>query len=109
MKGHNCAEPALQGCAVLTGKYVGHFSAMIRDLQQLAPSSIQQVGGEEEIVSVLSELLSDAAVLRRRGEAASYAAAKLAQGVVNRVWEEIDAVLLQRALGASGVLEEDKG
>ncbi|XP_009627230.1 probable 3-deoxy-D-manno-octulosonic acid transferase, mitochondrial isoform X2 [Nicotiana tomentosiformis] len=41
--GHNISEAAAAGCAVLTGPYIGHFSCMAIQMQQLNPLSVLQV------------------------------------------------------------------
>ncbi|KAL0374959.1 UNVERIFIED_CONTAM: putative 3-deoxy-D-manno-octulosonic acid transferase, mitochondrial [Sesamum radiatum] len=41
--GHNIAEAAAAGCAVLTGHHVGHFSHMVAEMQRANPISVLQV------------------------------------------------------------------
>jgi 3-deoxy-D-manno-octulosonic-acid transferase len=40
MSGHNLAEAAVAGCAVLVGEHAGHFSNMADELNQAAVSGL---------------------------------------------------------------------
>ncbi|XP_060670730.1 probable 3-deoxy-D-manno-octulosonic acid transferase, mitochondrial isoform X2 [Ziziphus jujuba] len=42
--GHNIAEAAAAGCAILTGPHVGHFSRMVLEMQRSNPLSVLQIG-----------------------------------------------------------------
>eukprot|EP00897_Mesotaenium_endlicherianum_P004664 jgi/Mesen1/4225/ME000219S03354 len=95
LRGHNVAEPAAASCAVLTGPHVGHFQAMINDLNRVAD--------EEELCQALQELLSDEQSLRERQLAASLSASTFARNVVDRVWGALDDVVLSRAFGESAI------
>ncbi|XP_060670729.1 probable 3-deoxy-D-manno-octulosonic acid transferase, mitochondrial isoform X1 [Ziziphus jujuba] len=41
--GHNIAEAAAAGCAILTGPHVGHFSRMVLEMQRSNPLSVLQL------------------------------------------------------------------
>jgi len=113
LSGHNLAEAAAAGCVVLTGHYIGHFQEMLLELQKIAPLSVQQVDGEQELLHVLHNLLGKGASLRPRRDAAQFAFAAAADGVVLRVWNVLNSVILDQTFGraasdASQWLEEDK-
>ncbi|KAF3960077.1 hypothetical protein CMV_015177 [Castanea mollissima] len=73
LSGHNIVEAAAAGCAVLTGRHVGHFSHMVLEMQRLNPLSVLQVSGKLELEKALKELFSDAKVLEARRMAAKQA------------------------------------
>ncbi|KAK2987899.1 hypothetical protein RJ640_003166 [Escallonia rubra] len=43
LTGHNISEAAAAGCAVLTGRHLGHFAHMALEMQRLNPLSVLQV------------------------------------------------------------------
>ncbi|KAJ7529898.1 hypothetical protein O6H91_15G070500 [Diphasiastrum complanatum] len=95
LSGHNMAEAAACGCAVLTGPHIGHFSKMVGEMQRHSQLSIEQVSGEDELQHVLKELLSDPVFLKRRQEAAKYALTCAAVGVVETVWKLLEQYVLR--------------
>ncbi|KAK8563479.1 hypothetical protein V6N13_006326 [Hibiscus sabdariffa] len=98
LAGHNISEAAAAGCAVLTGHHIGHFSHMVREMQQLNPLSVMQVSGKLELEKALSELLADAKVLESRQKAAKESFHSLSTAVVSNAWNLLDIHLL-RSLG----------
>ncbi|XP_062117477.1 probable 3-deoxy-D-manno-octulosonic acid transferase, mitochondrial [Humulus lupulus] len=96
--GHNISEAAAAGCAVLTGRHVGHFSCMISDMQQLNPLSVLQVSEQFELEEALEVVFRDNQVLEARREAAKQAYHCLSRGTVTRVWNLLDSQLLKHAL-----------
>ncbi|KAI3989662.1 hypothetical protein MKX01_036271 [Papaver californicum] len=56
LAGHNVSEAAAAGCAFLTGHYVGHFSRMVLEIQQINPLSVMQVSGQMDLLKNLLEL-----------------------------------------------------
>ncbi|GAB2300666.1 hypothetical protein Dimus_034700 [Dionaea muscipula] len=86
LAGHNISEAAAAGCAILTGPHVGHFTHMVSAMKLQNPLAVLQVSGEANLVSALSELLSDHNILEARRSAAKQAVRALSTGVVSRVW-----------------------
>ncbi|WCJ34389.1 3-deoxy-D-manno-octulosonic acid transferase [Euphorbia peplus] len=86
LAGHNVSEAAAAGCAVLTGHYVGHFSQMIKKMQQLNPLSVTQVCGALELEEAIMKLLGDAKFLEVRRTAAKQVSCALSSGIVANAW-----------------------
>lgn len=97
--GHNLAEAAAAGCAVITGPHIGHFSQMVSDFQHISPLSIQQVSGKDELLKTLQEIMGDSSILQARKEAAQRASVACAQGVINKVWKLLELYVLCPAFG----------
>ncbi|XP_073272322.1 probable 3-deoxy-D-manno-octulosonic acid transferase, mitochondrial isoform X3 [Primulina huaijiensis] len=85
LKGHNLAEAAAAGCAVLTGYHIGHFRHMVLEMQRSNPLSVIQISGEK-LVEAISELFGDAKLLEARREASLEAYHGLSRGIVENVW-----------------------
>ncbi|KAM4078514.1 hypothetical protein ACB094_09G043600 [Castanea mollissima] len=98
LSGHNIVEAAAAGCAVLTGRHVGHFSHMVLEMQRLNPLSVLQVSGKLELEKALKELFSDAKVLEARRMAAKQAFRALSTGIVANVWSLLNVHVLNQAL-----------
>ncbi|XP_058108872.1 probable 3-deoxy-D-manno-octulosonic acid transferase, mitochondrial isoform X2 [Magnolia sinica] len=98
LAGHNISEAAAAGCAVLTGPYVGHFSHMVLEMQQLNHLSVMQVSSKE-LMGALNMLLGNAEALEAHRLAAKQAFLALSSGVVRNVWNLIDAHVLKGLLG----------
>eukprot|EP00850_Spirogloea_muscicola_P002451 SM000009S23580 [mRNA] locus=s9:793839:797987:- [translate_table: standard] len=98
-RGHNLAEAAAAGCAVLTGKHVGHFSSMIATLQRLDPLSLLQVSDPEELEDALQMLLSDYEALHSRQAAARAAASSVASKILDSVCEALESATLKTMVG----------
>nr|ABE80128.2 Three-deoxy-D-manno-octulosonic-acid transferase, N-terminal [Medicago truncatula] len=73
LSGHNISEAAAAGCAILTGRHVGHFSHMVLEMQQLNPLSVLQVSGKLELEKSLTELFTNTTLLEARRRAAKEA------------------------------------
>ncbi|XP_065857481.1 probable 3-deoxy-D-manno-octulosonic acid transferase, mitochondrial [Euphorbia lathyris] len=86
LAGHNISEASAAGCAVLTGHYVGHFSQMIKKMQQLNPLSVIQVSGALELEEAIVKLFGDAKVLEAHRMAAKQVSCALSSGIVANVW-----------------------
>nr|GMC79587.1 probable 3-deoxy-D-manno-octulosonic acid transferase, mitochondrial isoform X1 [Ipomoea batatas] len=82
--GHNISEAAAAGCAVLTGPYIGHFSHMAKQMQQLNPLSVQQVSGDS-LVEAVGELLGDESTLEAHRNAAKQAYEALSKGIIENL------------------------
>lgn len=104
LAGHNIAEAAAAGCAVLTGPYIGHFSQMVAEMQRSVPSSVQQVSGKGELLGALQHLLNDINCLEAHREAAKQAYLSVAVGVLQRVWHLLDTFVLTKAFGKVATL-----
>ncbi|PPE02876.1 hypothetical protein GOBAR_DD00083 [Gossypium barbadense] len=98
LAGHNISEAAAAGCAVLTGHHVGHFSHMVREMQQLNPLSVMQVSGKLELEKVLMELFADAKILESRQKAAKEAFHALSSAVVSSAWDVLNFHLLRQVI-----------
>ncbi|MBA0625174.1 hypothetical protein Godav_010404 [Gossypium davidsonii] len=98
LAGHNISEAAAAGCAVLTGHHVGHFSHMVREMQQLNPLSVMQVSGKLELEKVLMELFADAKILESRQKAAKEAFHALSSTVVSSAWDVLNFHLLRQVI-----------
>ncbi|XP_073140743.1 probable 3-deoxy-D-manno-octulosonic acid transferase, mitochondrial isoform X1 [Henckelia pumila] len=85
LTGHNIAEAAAAGCAVLTGYHIGHFRHMVLEMQRSNPLSVIQVSGEK-LVEAISNLFGDAKLLEARREASMRAYHDLSRGIVENVW-----------------------
>ncbi|XP_042462981.1 probable 3-deoxy-D-manno-octulosonic acid transferase, mitochondrial isoform X2 [Zingiber officinale] len=99
LAGHNVSEAAAAGCAVLTGPHVGHFSHMLAKMSLAASSSVLQVGNKFELLEALKKLLSDANFLDACCMASKHAFSIVSNGVVERVWELVDTIVLEKAKG----------
>ncbi|KAJ8493374.1 hypothetical protein OPV22_015095 [Ensete ventricosum] len=86
LAGHNVAEAAAAGCAVLTGPYVGHFSHMLAGMLQAASSSILQVADKAELLVALNKLLTDKKSLEAHCRAARYAFSTVSKGMKVDQW-----------------------
>ncbi|KAL0338559.1 UNVERIFIED_CONTAM: putative 3-deoxy-D-manno-octulosonic acid transferase, mitochondrial [Sesamum angustifolium] len=84
--GHNIAEAAAAGCAVLTGHHVGHFSHMVAEMQRVNPLSVLQVSGER-LVEVVNQLFDNFKILEAHRVAAKQAYLALSSGIVKKLWE----------------------
>ncbi|XP_074589301.1 putative 3-deoxy-D-manno-octulosonic acid transferase, mitochondrial isoform X1 [Curcuma longa] len=99
LAGHNVSEAAAAGCAVLTGPHVGHFSHMLARMSLAASSSVLQVADKFELLEALKKLLSDANFLDACCMASKHAFSIVSNGVVERVWELVDTIVLEKAKG----------
>ncbi|THU62778.1 hypothetical protein C4D60_Mb01t08720 [Musa balbisiana] len=106
LAGHNVAEAAAAGCAVITGPYVGHFSHMLAGMLQAASSSVQQVADKAELLEALKKLLTDKKCLEAHCRAAKYAFSTVSKGVVENVWKLVCTFVLKQSIGKS---DEDVG
>lgn len=65
--GHNLLEPAAMGCAIVTGPHLHNFAEIAR---QLHAGQALRIGNDEQAVTdALAELLADAPLRLRMGEA----------------------------------------
>ncbi|XP_022746888.1 probable 3-deoxy-D-manno-octulosonic acid transferase, mitochondrial [Durio zibethinus] len=96
LAGHNISEAAAAGCAVLTGHHVGHFSHMVREMQQLNPLSVMQVSGKLELEKALRELFDDGKILESRQKAANEAYHALSSSVVANAWNLLNFHFLRQ-------------
>ncbi|KAL8526235.1 hypothetical protein ACS0TY_015452 [Phlomoides rotata] len=85
-KGHNILEAAAAGCAVLTGHHVGHFSAMVAEMQRVNSLSVLQVSSEK-LVEAVNELFDNAKILEARRVASRQAHHALSSGIVENIWK----------------------
>ncbi|KAL0922928.1 hypothetical protein M5K25_006958 [Dendrobium thyrsiflorum] len=95
LSGHNFSEAAAAGCAVLTGPHLGHFSRMLAEMKQVDYQSVLQVEGKLELVKALKQLLSSTELLESHQRSAKLAFSAVSNGVVQNVWNLVDAQCLQ--------------
>ncbi|CAM6116355.1 unnamed protein product [Calypogeia fissa] len=108
LHGHNIAEPASAGCAVVTGRYVGTFQEMITEMQRHSPLSIEQVAGESDLYEFLRRLFDNGRSLNLRREAALTAASSAAANVINLVYRWLDIIVLRPAFGCNCLQSEGR-
>ncbi|KAG6547626.1 hypothetical protein Mapa_011075 [Marchantia paleacea] len=99
LNGHNIAEPASVGCAVITGYNVGHFQDMIAEMLMHSPLAVEQVSGEDELYECMRRLLENGRSLAVRREAALAASNAARANVVNRNYRLLNVHVLNQALG----------
>ncbi|XP_024525779.1 probable 3-deoxy-D-manno-octulosonic acid transferase, mitochondrial [Selaginella moellendorffii] len=95
LAGHNMAEAAACGCAVLTGTHLGHFSKMLKEMQSISPLSILQVSSADSLASALMELFSDEGGLRLRRKAAKAASTTAAAGIIDNIFKLLELNIFQ--------------
>ncbi|GFP94435.1 probable 3-deoxy-d-manno-octulosonic acid transferase mitochondrial [Phtheirospermum japonicum] len=81
LAGHNISEAAAAGCAILTGRHVGHFSHMVAEMQRVNPFSVLQVTNEK-LVEAVDELFDNVKILEARRVGARQAFHALSNGIV---------------------------
>ncbi|CAI8602550.1 unnamed protein product [Vicia faba] len=96
LSGHNISEAAAAGCAILTGRHVGHFSHMVLEMQQTNPLSVLQVSGKQELERSLIELFTDTTLLEARRRAAKEAICMLSNGIVTNIWSLLNFHIFSR-------------
>ncbi|XP_020104140.1 probable 3-deoxy-D-manno-octulosonic acid transferase, mitochondrial isoform X7 [Ananas comosus] len=101
LAGHNVSEAAAMGCAVLTGPHVGHFSHMLGEMRKSNVLSVSQVAGKIELLETLKLLLGDAKALEDRQKAAKQAFSIMSNGVVGRVWNLVNTIVLEKFDGVA--------
>ncbi|GAQ79981.1 3-deoxy-D-manno-octulosonic-acid transferase [Klebsormidium nitens] len=85
LAGHNLAEPAASGCALLTGPHVGHFQGMVRELGD----AVQQLADAGELSSALQTLFSNSLLLKARRNTSRETFQRLSAQIIQRVWANI--------------------
>ncbi|XP_050890725.1 probable 3-deoxy-D-manno-octulosonic acid transferase, mitochondrial isoform X4 [Lathyrus oleraceus] len=96
LSGHNISEAAAAGCAILTGRHVGHFSHMVLEMQQTNPLSVLQVSGKQELEKSLIELFTDTTLLEARRRAAKEAICMLSNDIVTNIWSLLNFHIFSR-------------
>ncbi|XP_009122671.1 probable 3-deoxy-D-manno-octulosonic acid transferase, mitochondrial [Brassica rapa] len=86
LTGHNVSEAAAAGCAVITGCHVGHFSHMVKAMQQENPLSITQVSSELELKEAVELLMSNPEILEARRRASKEVYESLSSCIISNVW-----------------------
>ncbi|WZZ23238.1 hypothetical protein YC2023_124625 [Brassica napus] len=86
LTGHNLSEAAAAGCAVITGCHVGHFSHMVKAMQQENPLSITQVSSELELKEAVELLMSNPEILEARQRASKEVYESLSSCIISNVW-----------------------
>uniref|UniRef100_A0A0D3EI31 lipid IVA 3-deoxy-D-manno-octulosonic acid transferase n=2 Tax=Brassica oleracea var. oleracea TaxID=109376 RepID=A0A0D3EI31_BRAOL len=86
LTGHNVSEAAAAGCAVITGCHVGHFSHMVKAMQQANPLSITQVSSKLELREAVELLMSNPEILKARQRASKEVYESLSSCIISNVW-----------------------
>ncbi|ESQ40287.1 hypothetical protein EUTSA_v10013569mg [Eutrema salsugineum] len=86
LTGHNLSEAAAAGCAVITGCHVGHFSHMVKAMQQANPLSITQVSTKLELKEAIDLLLSNPEILEARQRASKEVYESLSSCIISNTW-----------------------
>ncbi|WZZ92354.1 probable 3-deoxy-D-manno-octulosonic acid transferase, mitochondrial [Brassica napus] len=86
LTGHNVSEAAAAGCAVITGCHVGHFSHMVKAMQQANPLSITQVSSKLELREAVELLMSNPEILEARQRASKEVYESLSSCIISNVW-----------------------
>ncbi|CAJ2672626.1 unnamed protein product [Trifolium pratense] len=97
LSGHNISEAAAAGCAILTGRHVGHFSHMVLEMQQSNPLSVLQVSGRVELENSLIELFTNTTLLETRRRAAKEAFCMLSSDIVANIWSLLNFHIFSRS------------
>ncbi|XP_010543474.1 PREDICTED: probable 3-deoxy-D-manno-octulosonic acid transferase, mitochondrial isoform X2 [Tarenaya hassleriana] len=98
LAGHNLSEAAAAGCAIITGHHVGHFSHMVRTMQQSNPLSVVQVRTEVELGETVRELLRSPDALERHQRASKQVYEALSSCVTTKLWSLLHLHLLSKIL-----------
>ncbi|KAF8115327.1 hypothetical protein N665_0029s0162 [Sinapis alba] len=86
LTGHNVSEAAAAGCAVITGCHVGHFSHMVKAMQQANPLSITQVSSKLELKEAIDLLMSNPEILEAHQRASKEVYESLSSCIILNVW-----------------------
>ncbi|VVB13102.1 unnamed protein product [Arabis nemorensis] len=86
LTGHNLSEAAAAGCAVITGCHVGHFSHMVKTMQQLNPLSVTQVSTKLELKEAIDLLLSNPEILEAHKRASKEVYESLSSCIISNIW-----------------------
>jgi len=92
--GHNPLEPAALGKPVLMGSEVFNFQSICDALED--SGGLQRVADAQKLELKLGELLSDEDLRRKQGEAAQ-AFVEQNRGALERLYQEVDAMIRGRA------------
>ncbi|KAG2262473.1 hypothetical protein Bca52824_069552 [Brassica carinata] len=86
LTGHNVSEAAAAGCAVITGCHVGHFSHMVKAMQQANPLSITQVSSKLELKEAIDLLMSNSEILEIHQRASKEVYESLSSCIITNIW-----------------------
>ncbi|CAH8269946.1 unnamed protein product [Arabidopsis lyrata] len=86
LTGHNLSEAAAAGCAVITGCHVGHFSHMVKAMQQSNPLSVTQVSTKLELKEAVDLLLSNPEILETQQRASKEVYESLSSCIITNIW-----------------------
>ncbi|CAA7033998.1 unnamed protein product [Microthlaspi erraticum] len=86
LTGHNMSEAAAAGCAVITGCHVGHFSHMVKAMQQSNPLSVTQVSTKAELREAVDLLLSQPEILKAHQRASKEVYESLSSCIISNMW-----------------------
>jgi 3-deoxy-D-manno-octulosonic-acid transferase len=87
LTGHNLSEAAAAGCAVITGCHVGHFSHMVKAMQQANPLSVTQVSTKLELKEAVDLLLSNPEILETHQRASKDVYESLSSCIITNIWK----------------------
>ncbi|EOA20627.1 hypothetical protein CARUB_v10000940mg [Capsella rubella] len=86
LTGHNLSEAAAAGCAVITGCHVGHFSHMVKAMQQSNPLSVTQLSTQLELKEAVDLLLSNPEILETHQRASKEVYESLSSCIITNIW-----------------------
>ncbi|KAL0888701.1 hypothetical protein Bca101_012684 [Brassica carinata] len=86
LTGHNVSEAAAAGCAVITGCHVGHFSHMVKEMQQANLLSITQVSSKLELKEAIDLLMSNSEILEIHQRASKEVYESLSSCIITDIW-----------------------
>ncbi|CAH8379372.1 unnamed protein product [Eruca vesicaria subsp. sativa] len=95
LTGHNLSEAAAAGCAVITGCHVGHFSHMVKAMQQANPLSITQVSSEQELKKAIDLLMSNPEILEVHQRASKEVYESLSSCIISNIWNLLNLHILR--------------
>ncbi|KAL2250717.1 UNVERIFIED_CONTAM: putative 3-deoxy-D-manno-octulosonic acid transferase, mitochondrial [Sesamum indicum] len=97
--GHNIAEAAAAGCAVVTGHHVGHFSHMVAEMQRVPG---------EKLVEVVNQFFDNFKILEAHRVAAKQAYHALSSGIVKKLWEMLHFHIFMKSISRDDVDDVEK-
>jgi 3-deoxy-D-manno-octulosonic-acid transferase len=109
--GHSLLEAAQSegGCALLHGPHIENVAHAADTLAAAAPPAARRVADADELRDALDLLLTDAALRDACRAAAAATASELEEGVLERVWAELEAPIGLPPLPDRRDAAEDRG
>ncbi|KFK24841.1 hypothetical protein AALP_AA8G031600 [Arabis alpina] len=96
LTGHNLSEAAAAGCTIITGCHVGHFSHMVKTMQQSNPLSVTQVSTKLELKEAIDFLLSNPEILEAHQRASKEVYESLSSCIISKTWKLLNFHIFKR-------------